>query len=73
MNSKLRKAFIIFGIPTIYAVVIRLIFGSEPWNEFFQVMSVVFLFILPVILGCLTVYLSDEEDAQKTAYRILAP
>lgn len=36
-------------------------------------MSISFLFILPTIVGALTVYLSSKEKIKKIAYRIFAP
>ena len=73
MNSKLKNILIVIGIPTVYAVILRLFFGIERWNELFSVMSVTFLFCLPIIVGGLTIYLSDKEQVEKLWYRILAP
>ena len=64
---------IVIGIPTLYALILRLFFGVKYWDELFTVMSVSFLFCLPTIVGALTVYLSSEENARKIAYRIFAP
>jgi hypothetical protein len=72
-NRVLKQTLIAIGIPTIYAIIIRYIFGIETWNEIFAVMSTTFLFILPTIIGALTVYFLPQEKAKKTAYRILMP
>ena len=73
MNKKLKNILIAFGIPTLYAVVLRIIFGIDDWNELFSVMTLTFLFLLPTIVGALTVYLSDTEKAKKISFRVLAP
>ncbi len=64
---------IVIGIPTAYAVLLRLFFGIEQWDDLFEVMSITFLYCLPTIVGGLTVYLSDKEKVKKLSYRILAP
>ena len=67
------RAGVVIGIPTLYAVILRLFFGVKYWEELFSVMSVTFLFCLPTIVGALTVYLSSEENARLKAYRFFAP
>lgn len=61
------------GIPTLYAIVLRLCFGIQTWQDLFSVMSVTFLCCLPTIVGALTVYLSSIENARKYAYKIFVP
>jgi hypothetical protein len=73
MNTTIKNTLIVFGIPTAYAVILRLFFGIEKWNELFEVMSVTFLFCLPTIVGALIVFLSDREKVEKLSYRIMAP
>lgn len=74
MNKRsLRTTLIAIGIPTTYAVILRLLFGVEAWEKLFSVMTVSFLFCLPSIVGALTVYLSEASMAKKISYRILAP
>jgi len=72
-NSTLKTTLIAIGIPTLYAVFLRLIYGIKTWNELFSVMSITFLFLLPTIIGALTVYLSDKEKVKKISYRIFIP
>ncbi|MCZ2355987.1 MAG: hypothetical protein LC115_04740 [Bacteroidia bacterium] len=73
MNNTRKNTLIAIGIPTLYAVILRLFFGIDTWNDLFSVMSVTFLFLLPTIVGALTVYLSAPEKAKSIAYRIFAP
>jgi hypothetical protein len=72
-KSKLTKTLIIIGIPTLYAIVLRLFFGIKDWNDLFTVMSVSFLLCLPTIVGALTVYFSSEENVRKFGYRFFVP
>jgi len=74
MNQKsIKTTLIAIGIPTIYAIILRIFFGIKTWGDLFSVMSVTFLFLLPFIIGALTVYLSDISKARKIVYRIFAP
>lgn len=73
MNRGLKNTLIAFGIPTAYAIALRLLFGIKDWNGIFSVMSTTFLFFLPSIIGALTVYLSDKNKVEKLSYRIFAP
>lgn len=63
----------VIAIPLAYALVLRLFFGIDNWQELFGVMSVSFLFCLPTIVGALTVYLSRPEKVARLWYRLLAP
>lgn len=73
MNKTTKNILIAIGIPTLYAIILRLAFGVKDWNELFSVMSITFLFLLPTIVGALTVYLSDRNKVQKLWYRIFTP
>ncbi len=63
----------IFTIPTAYALALRVFYGLSIWSELFSIMSVSFLFMLPSIVGALTVYLSPPEKVKRKSYRIFAP
>lgn len=69
----MKNIVLALGVPTLYAIVLRLFFGIEKWDDLFEVMSVTFLFCLPTIVGALTVLLSSLEKAKKLSYRIFAP
>ncbi|UAY55430.1 SRPBCC family protein [Arachidicoccus terrestris] len=69
----LTKMLIVIGIPTLYAIILRLFFGIEKWSDLFSVMSVSFLCCLPTIVGILTVYFSSEEKVRNISYRIFVP
>lgn len=73
MNKTIKNILIVIGIPTAYAVILRLFFGIDGWDELFDVMSITFLFCLPTIVGALTVYLSSKKYAEELVYRIFMP
>lgn len=73
MNRNQKKTLIAIGIPTLYAIVLRLAFGVKDWNELFSVMSITFLFLLPTIVGALTIYLSDKNNVENKLYQIFTP
>ncbi|MDN4165539.1 hypothetical protein QWY31_08505 [Cytophagales bacterium LB-30] len=73
MNSKTKNVLIAIGIPTGYALILRLLFGVNTWSDLFSVMSITFLFLLPTIVGALTVYLSRPEKTKSISYRIFIP
>lgn len=73
MNKTGKKVLIAIGIPTVYAIVLRLFFGIHTWGELFAVMSVTFLFLLPTMVGALTVYLLPQEKASRIFNKIFMP
>jgi hypothetical protein len=74
MNNKaLKRALLVVGIPTLYALALRFIFGVREWSDLFGVMTVSFLFCLPTIVGALTVYYSSIERVRQFSYRVFAP
>lgn len=73
MNNKTKNILVAIGIPTLYALILRLFFGIDRWNSLFGVMSITFLFCLPTIVGALTIYLSEKEKVEKLWYRIFVP
>lgn len=60
-------------IPTLYAVSLRVFFGLDTWNDLFKVMSLSFLFLVPVVIGALTVFLSHPTKARNILYRLFVP
>ncbi len=72
-RSSVLRTTIAIGIPVLYAIALRFIFGVEAWNQLFWVMSISFLCCLPTIVGALTVYLSAEEKVKSLSYQFFAP
>lgn len=73
MSNKLKTILLVIGIPTLYALLLRLFFGVETLDDLYKVMSISFLFLLPTIVGYLTIYFSDIKLVRKLSYRIIVP
>lgn len=71
-KSRLTRAFIIIGIPTLYAICLRLFFGIKQWSDLFSVMSVSFLCCLPTTVGALTVYFITAEAESSDTTNFIA-
>lgn len=63
----------IIAIPVIYALILRFVFGEKSWSGIFGMMSGSFLFILPSVVGALTIYFSKMEKVKSLSYRIIFP
>jgi hypothetical protein len=74
MNRPFLKSFLfVIGIPVLYAAGLRIFFGIDNWEDLYSVMSISFLFLLPLIMGALAVYFSSEQMARSAAYRFFIP
>lgn len=72
-KSKPIQLLIIIGIPILFALIVRAIFGNEDWSSFLTLMSIGFIFLLPVGVGALTIALSRIENVRKFGYRVFMP
>jgi hypothetical protein len=72
-NYKIKAALILVAIPTLYALLVRWLFGVNTWRDLYSVMTVTFLFCLPTIVGALTIYFSPFEKVKNYSYRIFVP
>ncbi len=74
MDRKKRTTVLkIIAVPTVYALLLRFVFGESTWAGVFNMMSKTFLFLLPSIIGILTVYLSPEEKVKSNYYCFYMP
>jgi hypothetical protein len=74
MNKPLAtRIALVLAVPVLYALVIRYFFALSIVSELYSVMSITFLFLMPTVVGALTVYLSSIDNVRSLAYRILAP
>jgi hypothetical protein len=73
MTGRTKSALLAIIIASLYALILRCLFGVSRWNEIFEVMSFTFLFLLPTIIGALVVYFSKLESAKSVYYQILMP
>lgn len=72
-KSRLVRALLVIGIPTLYALLLRIFFGVNSWKDLYSVMSFTFLCCLPTIVGALTIYFSSQEKAQSFSYKFFMP
>lgn len=73
MKKSLSTTIKVLLIPVLYAIILRIFFGVGTWQDLFSVMSLSFLFCLPLIVGVLVVYFSPIEKAVKKEYQIFTP
>ncbi len=60
-------------IPVGYSFIVRLLFGMDSTSQLFGIMSIGFLFFLPLLSGVITVFVSSVERAKSGAYCALMP
>ena len=72
-KEKILTALKILAFPIGYALILRLMYDVPALEETFRMMSVTFLFILPAIIGFLTVALSGEDAVRQFTYRFFMP
>ncbi len=72
-RQKLITTLKIIAIPTGYALILRFVFGETTWSGIFNMMSKTFLFLLPSIVGALTVFFSKTDKVKRLIYRIFTP
>ncbi len=72
-RNSFKKLLLIIGVPILFALVVRGIFGVETWEDLYSVMSIAFLLFLPAGVGAITIYLSDIEKVRNTSYRFFMP
>jgi len=70
---QLTKILLVIGVPTAYAVLLRIFFGADSVESLYTVMSMTFLLCLPTIVGALTIYSSSIENVRRLAYRFFMP
>jgi len=73
MRLKPKTWLIILLVPTVYALIMRGIFGIDLLHYMFSVMSIGFLMGVPFGMGYLVIYHSPIERVRSLAYCILAP
>jgi hypothetical protein len=63
------------GVPfgLIYGIIARMAFGSNQFPGYFSTMSVAFLFLVPLVVGALTVGLAPAERRRSWVYALCMP
>ena len=72
-KSKTIRLLIIIGIPVLFAFIVRGLFGVDSWSSLYTVMSISFIFLLPIGVGALTIALSSREKVKRFSYRFFIP
>lgn len=72
-KSKRTRLLIIIGVPILFAFIVRGLFGVDSWDRLYSVMSIAFIFLLPVGVGALTIALSNIDKVKKFSYRFFTP
>lgn len=73
ISRNIRTIAVIIGIPVLYAFILHFIFDIDDLNGIFSIMSITFLFLLPIGIGALTIALSSLEKIKSIQYAILFP
>lgn len=61
------------AVGILYGAGARLVFTYKPFNEVFLIMSIGFIFFVPLTLGALTVYFGTKEQRRGWVYWIFMP
>ena len=63
------------GVPfgLIYGITARIAFGNDQFPGYFSTMSVAFLFLVPLVVGALTVGLAPAQQRRSWVYAICMP
>jgi hypothetical protein len=72
-KSRRTRLLIIIGVPILFAFIVRGLFGVDSWDRLYSVMSIAFVFLLPVGVGALTIALSNIDKVKKFSYRFFMP
>lgn len=57
----------------VYGLTARLVFAIDNTREYIEIMSIAFLFIVPLILGAITVYFGTPDQQQSRNFQIYTP
>lgn len=68
-------AAVLAGVPfgLAYGIAARLLFGAEQVPEYFSTMSIAFLFLVPLVVGAITVGLAPAAQRRSWAYALGMP
>src|SRR5688572_9190507 len=72
-TEKILKILLIVAIPVVFAFIIRAVFGIKAFQEYLTIMTIAFICGLPLGIGALTIYFSDDKSVEKLLYRIFMP
>jgi hypothetical protein len=61
------------GTAVVYGLAFRLLFTRSAWNDLFGVMTLAFLFVVPFVIGFLTVHVGDRDGRWSWPRRLFLP
>jgi len=67
------STIVAFVGPLAYGLITRWVFGTNPWPEWYYVLSLGFLVLVPFALGALTVFIASVFDSIGWLYALVAP
>jgi len=74
MTPQNRRLVVSVAVGVLYGAIARVFFGYKlPWESVFTVMSVSFLFLVPLVLGFLVVYVGEREGPPWGWWRWIEP
>ncbi len=73
ISRTILSAFIGVPISALYALLVRLTFGSETFQVILTTMTCSFLFLVPLAIGALTVVVAPEEFRKSETYCLFMP
>jgi hypothetical protein len=66
-----RNAGIMIG--AVYALILRLVFNIQALDDIFNLFSITFIWITPIIIGLIPLFYASKEQLQNVSYRISRP
>lgn len=73
MHSRWIRTLLISGIAALYGILCRVVFALEPTEGFLAIVSIAFIYTMPVSLGALVCYLGYKLDRPGKFWALAAP
>lgn len=73
MQARWLRVLLIVGIAAVYGIVCRVLFALEPTEGFLAIVSIAFIYTMPVSLGALVCYLGYKLDRPGKFWGLAAP
>ena len=73
MSPRWIRILLIIGIAAIYGILCRIVFAIEPTEGFLAIVSIAFIYTMPVSLGALVCYLGYKLDQPGKFWALAAP
>lgn len=73
MNPRLLRVLLIVGMAAVYGILCRILFALEPAEGLLAIVSIAFIYTMPVSLGALVCYLGYKLDQPGRFWAFAAP